>query len=281
LQNPLRKLIYEAAMKLNRVLVITKAHPPTRGRKGFAMDRTHATALSAVLRAIEGSGASAAVAPRHRIPRAAGFDLIVPVGGDGTFLAAAHEAGRVPLLGVNADPARSVGFFCPATVRSFPRLIKAAAAGSIEPREAPLIETSVDGRALPCLALNDVLFAAASPAEMVRYEIRAGGRAEEQRSSGVWISSGPGSSAAIRSAGGRPIGMLSRRLQFLVREPCPMPGVRYRLIKGVLPMRSSVVIRPLMHSAVVYIDGHWHSYPVRHGARVSCRVSPRTLRIFA
>ncbi|MBN1282661.1 MAG: NAD(+)/NADH kinase [Proteobacteria bacterium] len=269
-------------MKLNRVLIVEKTAADERrsgrARRASASERERSFAL--VAGALSSRGIDFRVAPRFDIPRVRGFDLVVTFGGDGTFLAAAHEAKEVPLLGVNAAPDHSVGFFCAATPDSFGKALGLIVSGRAKPRRAPLIEVFCGRRALPCLALNDLLFAGSSPAETVRYTISAMGRRERQKSSGIWISSGPGSTAAIRSAGGRPLGTFSRRLQFVVREPAQDPGRRFALTRGVLPEGDSIAIVPEMRTARLYIDGHWHAYPVKAGARIVCRLSRRTLRIF-
>src|SRR3990167_1664161 len=40
------------------------------------------------------------------------FDLVITVGGDGTFLEAARHIRKRLILGVNSDPQRSLGRFC-------------------------------------------------------------------------------------------------------------------------------------------------------------------------
>ena len=58
------------------------------------------------------------------------FDLVITVGGDGTFLEASHHIkANTPILGVNSDPQRSVGFFVPAMqkiLKFLQRLINSA-----------------------------------------------------------------------------------------------------------------------------------------------------------
>jgi NAD+ kinase len=276
-------------MKLNRVLLIYKPHdadassPAKAARRGTSLAIRAAArdeTLAALTQVLARLGIPFRLAARDRIPARHGADLLVPLGGDGTFLAAAHAAGDVPLLGVNSNPERSVGFFCAATTATFDRLVQRIARGHWRPCRLPLIETRIGGKALPIAALNDILFAGASPAETVRYELRVGPRSAEQRSSGIWISAGPGSSAAIRSAGGTPLDTRSERLQFLVREPCPIPGHHNRLLRGVLARGTTLTIRSRMHSGMIYIDGHWHAYPVPQGTVVECKVSKRRLNVF-
>ncbi|GGJ07953.1 NAD(+) kinase [Halobellus salinus] len=85
-------------------------------------------------------------------------DLVVSIGGDGTFLFAAHGAGDTPILGVNLG---EVGFLNPvrpddavdavlAQVRQF------QAAGSVPTRSRPRLTTHGDGWTLPP-AVNEVV----------------------------------------------------------------------------------------------------------------------------
>ncbi len=271
-------------MKLNRVLIVTKPRGEQRKRSPVAKSREieaeRAKALARIEHKLRGMGIAHTTVTRFAIPATRSFDLVISFGGDGTFLAAAHKAGCVPILGVNAAPDHSVGFYCAAAPNTFDRVLARIISGKMKLKQAPLIEARVDGRRLPCPALNDVLFAGSSPAETVRYRISANGRSEEQKSSGVWISSGPGSTAAIKSAGGRPMPMFSQRLQFLVREPCPRPGSRYRMARGVIAQGRAIEIESHMRTARAYIDGHWHACAVKQGSTISCRVSKKKLKIF-
>jgi NAD+ kinase len=276
-------------MELNRVLIVVKPSSLDKscGRcargsaaPSFPLIKKHAAALENVMSGLEEIGVLYRVIARDTAVNPKRVDLIIPVGGDGTFLAAAHTAADVPLLGVNPDPARSVGFFCKASAATFRKILGLIISNKMRHHEVPLIETRIDGRTLPILALNDVLFAGSSPAESVAYIIKICGKRERQKSSGIWISSGPGSTAAIQSAGGRPLGIFSRKLQYLVREPCPMPDRKYRLMHGILKEKSEISIESAMRNGTIYIDGHWNAYAAPRGAKVTCRVAKQTLKLY-
>ncbi len=257
-------------MKLNRVLVTYKQELRT----------AHATAFDGLIATIARHAKKMEALPRTALKKPRGADLIVTIGGDGTVLAAAHMACRIPLLGVNFMPATSVGFFCAATAATMDRTLAAIARGTRKPRTLPMLSVTIDGRDIGLRALNDVLFAAESPAEMSRYRLTAGGIAEEQRSSGIWIAAGPGSSGAMTSAGGRRLPLTSARLQFLVREPCPLPSQKYRLINRVLPNNKAITIVSQMERAALYLDGHGKVFKIARGSRVRVRAVPKACSIY-
>jgi NAD+ kinase len=140
-------------------------------------------------------------------------DLVISIGGDGTVLGSAHYVVNGALLGVNSAPRDSVGHFCHSNRKSFPRQITDILESRWRPAELARMQITLDNQPLPELALNDVLIAHDCPAATTRYLIRLGDHEEEQRSSGIWISTPAGSTAGIHSAGGRALPMRSRRHQ--------------------------------------------------------------------
>lgn len=276
-------------MELNRVVVVVRPVPKkvprcrclkVGGGRSINLRREHARSVDRVLKDLDELGIGYRVVGRYEFKGGTRANLIISVGGDGTFLASAHRAGGVPIMGVNPDPKASVGYFCIARAPSFRQILKRIVADKIAPIDVPLIETRIGSKRLAILALNDVLFAGRSPAETVRYCLAVGGKREDQKSSGVWIAAGPGSTAAIGSAGGRRQKITSRKLQYLVREPYPAPGRKYRYIKGILKEGETVSIASSMGRGTLYIDGHRHTYPVPWKSSVTCRVSSKSLRIF-
>lgn len=276
-------------MKLNKAVVVYKQtlHTGTLTgvRAGHACERLPAVPayrqiIETVSNCLGAVGAKVQLVERDALPRRIKADLIVSVGGDGTFLAAAHAAGDIPILGVNFRPHTSVGFFCAATPHTFHRIAGRIASGALEPAVLPLLELHIDKKRIKTRALNDVLFSSPSPAEMSRYTIHLDGTQEAQRSSGVWIAAGPGSTAAMHSAGGKKRPITEAQMQYLVRESCPMPGVHYRLTHGLVPEGKSISITSDMSNAVVYLDGPDLAYPVKRGARIRVNCIPSTLKAF-
>src|SRR5499425_2751999 len=68
---------------------------------------------------------------RGEFTSVAGYNLVLSVGGDGTFLEVARSAGDLPLLGVNSDPERSTAFFCAANSHTIRPHLEALLAGKL------------------------------------------------------------------------------------------------------------------------------------------------------
>lgn len=210
---------------------------------------------------------------------ASGADLVVTVGGDGTLLAASHHVLNTPILGVNSAPAHSVGFFCAGRFGNVKRLLDQALSGALEPIELTRMAVDVDGQKVSSRVLNEALFCHASPAATSRYIIKAMGRREEHRSSGIWVGTAAGSTGAIRSAGGRVLPLLSRKLQVVVREPYQGEGKPYALQQFVLPDRRGVSIQNKMRDANLFLDGPYRRISVEIGETITFSPSDQPLRV--
>lgn len=202
------------------------------------------------------------------------YDLVLSLGGDGTFFAAARYVKDTPILGVNSDPANSLGLWTCADRTNFREPLEQALAGKVRPTRIYRMAIAINGKAVRERAFNDVLIAHRNPAAMTRYRLSTGGAPEDQRSSGVWIATAAGSTAGIRSAGGRRMPIASKRLQYLVREPYTWPQRRYRLARG---FTSRVGLQALTVNLGLWIDGSRVRYDLALGDRVEVQVGPPLL----
>ncbi len=257
---------------------------PTAHRLAGA-HREHRRTVAAVRRALHARALGWKEVPGHPItPRARRLlgraDLVVTIGGDGTLLAAAHHVTSGAVLGVNSAPGDSIGHFCGAHCDSFESTLGAVLEGRIRPRELTRLALRLDGRLLPEPALNDVLVAHPVPAATTRYRLTVGTRTEEHRSSGLWISTAAGSTAGIRSAGGRVMPLGSRRLQYRVRELLREPGRRYRLASGFVGPSSGLTVSSKMPEGLLWIDGSRTVHPFPFGARLQVDTNAPALRLF-
>jgi NAD kinase len=146
------------------------------------------------------------------------FSLIIPVGGDGTFLAVAQKNKDVPMLGVNPSPSEREGFFCRATLSDFNSKIRRIKSGKFRTINLARLSCSINNKLLPP-SLNEVFFGAEKSYCACRYVLCSGKRNEPQRSSGVIVSTSSGSHAWLSSAGGKKLPLQSDKIQFVVREP--------------------------------------------------------------
>jgi NAD+ kinase len=192
--------------------------------------------------------------------------LVITVGGDGTVFTANTICTTAPFLTVNSDPERSVGHFTRYTADSVAAGVAAWQSGTAQHESLHRLAITVDGRT-SCI-LNDCLFAHSNPAVLCRYVLEVDGRREFQRSSGVWISTAHGSTAAIRSAGSEPVPSHLAALLFRVREPYLGRDPATLLADTQLPPRG-VVLLPAIPGMALYLDGPNITVPVAPGMPVT------------
>lgn len=208
-----------------------------------------------------------------------GAALIVTVGGDGTLLAASHNVSDVPILGVNSAPRYSVGFFCAARGAQALRTLRMALDQRVASVSLNRMAVRINGHLRSQRVLNEALYCHAEPAATSTYILKAGGKKEEQRSSGFWVGTAAGSTAAMRSAGGRILPLTSRKLQVVVREPYVADGRRPTLLKMVVSERSRVVSLSKMDRVRVFLDGPYRMLRARLGDEVTFEVSDQPLTV--
>ena len=171
-------------------------------------------------------------------------DLIVVIGGDGTFLIASHYIrDKTLFFGVNSDPEYKEGFFMSATKADFEQKFKKILKSKFKIRKLHRLEAYIGSKKIPELALNEFYVAAAVPYHTARYYFSARGKRERQKSSGILVSTAAGSYAWMKSAGGKTLPLDSDRFQYLIREPyCGRTAAKCTLINDVLNKNEKVSI---------------------------------------
>jgi NAD+ kinase len=195
-----------------------------------------------------------------------GHDVVITLGGDGMVLHASHQTIGVPLLGINSDPERSIGYFCATGGEGALAVLEAFGQERLETFRLHRLKIELDGTTAGPPALNDVLVANANPGETSRYSLVAGSRVERQKSSGIWISTPAGSTAGIRSAGGVVLPLHGAQLQYLVREPVFSKNDHYELLRGVRDLDEGLMVVSHMPAGYAYIDGPHVQVPLPLGA---------------
>jgi NAD+ kinase len=207
------------------------------------------------------------------------INLIIVVGGDGTILDISKADSSIPVLGVNSSPSTSTGHFCCATAANFKPVMEEILNGKILPSEIYRLKVTINGREKKARAMNDILFCHNTPGRTSNYIIEIGQLTESQKSSGIWICSGAGSTGATYSAGGEKMPIESRKIQFIVREPLVLKK-RYELISGILDENQKVILFSKMITGSVFLDGHRTIYRVSYGDKIEVSLDTGPFRIF-
>jgi len=143
------------------------------------------------------------------------IDLVVVVGGDGTFIRVSHYLENTPILGINSEPEHSVGEWMSLTANQLD-LLSSIFSNNFKIEERCRIEATINDKKVGEFAINEIFVGAKNQYHTSRYFIELDNKREEHRSSGVLIVTKKGSNAWYKSAGGKPF--FHGGLKYLVRE---------------------------------------------------------------
>lgn len=272
---------YIPAMKINQVLVVYKqlSSEPSAKEKHTEGQEQHLKTLDIIYPLLRRYGISFRTCSTKQLQTVKEADLVITIGGDGTVLTASHFVQDQPILGIKSFGKESIGYFCAAEATTINLYLQSLLSGHIKPIKLNRLEVSLDGHRVRELALNDILFAHAIPASTTKYRLSIRGKSETQKSSGIWVSSAAGSTAAVSAAGGRPLPLKSKKMEYIVREPYA-PSSHYTLTGGILQPSESIKIISLSTHGAIYIDGSHIQYPAPPGTKITISSSKKPLKIF-
>lgn len=177
---------------------------------GRAVLRQVAEAVAASGRTVQAEAATAefgalSVATQpSALKLARAVDLLIVVGGDGTFLGVARDVAgaRASMIGVNVG---RLGFLTTIPPRRIAESLERIWAGEFRSEQRPLIEVTAPtvnaGR--PVLAMNDFVVARGSGSRLIELAVRVNGcELTQYRCDGLIVSSPTGSTAYSLAAGG-------------------------------------------------------------------------------
>lgn len=260
--------IYVQERRNERVLELLHAGDASVARLEHA-HHEHTESLREARRALKELGTRAEFRYRSGPASSRDYDLVLTLGGDGTLLFASQAVGpSCPVIAINTAPEDSVGYFCAGTRAELRTLLEDAIAGRLSETRLTRMQVEVDGEVISRRVLNDALFTHVCPAATTRYTLVLGEAAEEHKSSGVWVATAAGSTAAIRSAGGKRQPITSRRLQFLVREPYASATSVPTITRGFLAPDQRLELRSLIRQGHLYLDGPHLAREIEIGSRL-------------
>jgi len=204
-----------------------------------------------------------------------GFDIVISIGGDGTALSASHFLTKRPLLAINSNPRQSEGALTTLNLEDLDKKLREIKSGKFKTEKLERIEVMINDKLQNPLALNDVFIANEKAYSMSKYKIRFNGSLEEQKSSGLIFSTGTGSTAWFKSAGGEPFSAQSRVIKMIVREPFLRRISKFKTIRAEIGEKDSCEVIALT-PMVLAIDSI-REIKLNEGDRVKIKISDKFL----
>lgn len=189
--------------------------------------------------------------------------LVIAAGGDGTFIHCSHYLEETPIIGVNTAPGSSVGHYCELDMIQESKRAETILRGIFEniykPKPLQRLHIALNNKPLNIPILNDILITAENPASTCRYLLSLDKKVESHKSSGLWISTANGSSAAFASAGGTPFSEIDeagkRRFGFIVREPYNRNEINFTT--QTVSEGTNFEITSFMPAGQIFCDGNY------------------------
>lgn len=200
-------------------------------------------------------------------------DLLVSVGGDGTFLWTARQAAQahIPVLGVNSG---RLGFLAPVPMAGMCQALDRWMAGDFLIEERSLLRATVNGGPTGHLAVNDVVVHKGIEFNLIRLEVLVDDQpAGSFDADGVVIATATGSTGYSVSLGG-PI--LRPDVRDIVLTPLNPHSLFNRAL--VLPESTRLTVRLPQESALLTCDGQVNE-SLSPPAAVEVAVAPDRARV--
>ena len=205
-------------------------------------------------------------------------DIVIAVGGDGTFLRAAQFIkDETQIIGVNSDIKSKEGFYMKCNRFDFKNKLQKMLKNKFRISKLLRLEASINDKIVGELALNEFYFGASKAYMTSRYKIRIGNRSESQRSSGVIVFTPTGSRAWSRAVGVKQLPINFRGFGFIVREPFEYKLFSNYKLKKKIVNNQSVVLKSEMQSGILVADSISKEYTINYGDTLKIGVSDKSV----
>jgi len=204
-------------------------------------------------------------------------DLVITVGGDGTFLKAAHYIGDTPIFSVSSDVRYNEAFYARATQKDFNKKFEKLLKGKFKITKIPRLQAKLNGKIIPFLAVNEVFVGSKHPYHTSRYWITINGKKEFQKSSGVIIATRSGSTGWAKSASRKSLNIPKNGFGYVIREPYIGRLTKSKLLGGALSKNDVVKIISSLHGGIVVIDSSESVNKFVDGDKLEVTVSKQPL----
>jgi NAD+ kinase len=219
-----------------------------------------------------------------KMPKINSDHILIALGGDGTFIFASHYVKDALMIGINSAPDFSIGHFCKynlfdKTTNLIAELDDILSEKSVI-TELNRLKLKINGDEVHIPIINDILIVDKNPATTTRYIIDFNGNRYHQKSSGIWISTSMGSTAAYASSGGKTFPQYNARGEkqygFIIREI--YRPEKDTLQKAMVTEKDRLEIIISMIEGYIYIDGGQKKIKVHIGDKIEIGFQEKPLK---
>ncbi len=257
-------------MKIKNVLVV--CIPPN--------SKEYKSTLSTVKNSLKKHDIKFNLANRDRLKESElkGKDLIIAVGGDGTFLRAAHFVKNETIMGVNADVKNKEGFYMCSDKNNFESQLRKLMRNKIQIKKLPRLEAYINNKKIECNALNEFFIGQKKSYQSAKYTLKFNGKKERHKSSGILVATATGSYAWAKACHNKTLPLDSSNFQFVVREPYTGNIFRdYKLTYGLLKPNEEIEIESEMLDGIIIADSVGKEFKFRNGDTAKIKLSKNFL----
>lgn len=185
------------------------------------------------------------------------YDLIITLGGDGTFLRAAKQYPDSFLLGINSDPHHnpkrgSIGALTSMDYTQMevmlPKILNALHSDVLTIEDWPVLSVELNGKLLDHIAINELALVPKLAHQTCDFTLELEDERETFNSSGLLVATGMGSNAWFRNAGATPFSNKLQAMGLIVLDPNLKRNPSFT--QKIVPSNDSVKI-------TVHRNGYW------------------------
>ncbi len=210
---------------------------------------------------------------------------VISFGGDNHFQYVAHFLDKQFLIGMNSDPARSDGALAYFTVQDIKRVLKKLEEGDFLIEEWTRLQIEINNKKIETLAVCEVFVGETARKDMSRHILLYKGKKEEQKSSGILIATGAGSTGWYDSSvrylyrNGNKFSKTEKTVRFLVTEPYRGKISGFSLLEGELLPDEKLTIQSLNDSSGKILIDAQQEFDFQRGSTCRIQISKEPLRV--
>ncbi len=203
------------------------------------------------------------------------INIVISIGGDGTALSAGHFLIDKPLLAVNSDPKKSEGALTTININEMNNKLDEIKNNKHQTELLERIEVYINDKLQIPIALNEVFIANEKAYLVSKYKIKiiksGFTKEEEHKSSGLIFSTGTGSTAWFKSAGGTPFGAQEKYIKMIVREPYSGRLGKFSIINETIDEKKEIEV--ISETRMVLAIDSIREFILKKGDKVKIKIS--------